>query len=141
MNKIFQVVAYIAIGLAIGLMLLFGFWMLYPYKPIVFNNVPFPVNKDSYKPNDILIYSVDYCKNTDLNPIVTRYFVDGIIYMTSSNPAVPKPKGCGKLDVQTAIPSSMTKGNYLLKITYEYQMNPIRKVSATAVTERFDVTE
>jgi hypothetical protein len=139
MKKVFYILSWIIIGLFLGLIILIGYWLLYPYKPIVFSNQPFPVEHIFYEPGDTLIYNVDYCKSTNINPTVTRYFVDGLVYMLSSNPASPKLKGCGKTAIQINIPSSLISGEYILKITYEYQMNPVRKVSVTAVTEKFKV--
>jgi hypothetical protein len=137
MNKIIVWIAYIIIIIAIGLMLLFGFWMFYPYKTIVFNNVPFPVNKSEYNPGDSLIYAVDYCKYTNIIPNVARFYVNGIIYLISSNPAVYKPKGCDRAYVQLIIPESLMADTYYLKISYAYKVNPIRTITIEASTSAF----
>jgi hypothetical protein len=140
-QKLYICVVWFFIIAAIGLIGLITFWSTYPYKPIVFTNLPFPVDKTVYKPKDILQYKVEYCKNTNLIPIVTRYFVNGIVYLASSNPAVQKPKGCGSTTVQIVVPESLMKDTYYLKINYRYQVNPIRTVNVMGETEKFAIIE
>jgi hypothetical protein len=141
MNKYFVWIAYMTIVSAIGLMLLIGFWLLYPYKTIDFKNLPFPVNKSEYKPGETLIYTVDYCKYTDVIPAVTRFYVNGVIYLVSSAPAVMKPQGCAITHVQIVIPESLMPDTYSLRISYAYKVNPLRTITMEAITVPFTVTE
>jgi hypothetical protein len=141
MNKLFIYISYLTILIAIIIILIVGFWSFYPYKPIVFNNIPFTVDQQVVKPGEILTYNVDYCKYMNINPIVTRYMTDGVYYMLSSNPAVNKAKGCGRVKIQIVVPQTIMPDTYYLKLDYIYKVNPIREISVQATTEGFVVVK
>jgi len=117
------------------------YWSFYSYKPIVFNNAPFPVDKQTVKAGDTITYTVGYCKYMNITPIVTRYFADGIIYMLSSNPASIKSIGCGTTKVQIVIPPTLMPDTYYIGIEYAYKVNPIRNISVGAKTIPFKVIQ
>ena len=139
--RIINYLSCIVLFLAFIFLCLFAYWSLYPYKPIVFNNIPFPVDHGIYAPGDVLVYKVDYCKYTDLIPIVTRYYVNSVINFVSSNPAIYKPKGCAVTNVQLTIPNSLYPDVYYLRINYIYQVNPIRTINVSATTSAFIITK
>ncbi len=123
----------------LGILSVVVFWLTYPYKPIVFNNLPFKVENKVVKQGTPLIYVADYCKYSEKIPTVTRHFVNGIVYLVSLDSAVSKPKGCGIFKVQILVPDTLPPDNYKLKITYKYQINPIRTVDVVVETEPFTV--
>lgn len=141
MSKFWQIYAWGTIAISFGFLFLVGFWLLYPYKPVMFKNIPFPVDKKEYKRGDTLIYHTDYCKYMNINPIVTRHFNDEISYMLSSNPALVKKVGCDNINVQIRIPETLLPDEYIIKINYSYKVNPIRTVDVQAETARFEVVK
>lgn len=139
MNKAFQVIAWFSILSAICLLLLFGYWLFYPYQPLVFLNHPFEVTQTSVMPGDLLTYHTDYCKNSHIPAIVTRSFVDGIKY-TEPSTVSNNQTGCHELYPTLPVPN-IPPGNYYLKITYLYQVNPIRQIEVDATSSAFVVTK
>ena len=141
MSKFWQIYAWGTIIISFGFLFLVGFWLLYPYKTVTFKNSPFPVDKKVYKVGDTLIYKAEYCKYSNINPTVTRYFNDGIVYMLSSNPAFIKPTGCSVANVQIKVPDTLLPDTYKIQINYSYKVNPIRTVDVQAETDRFEITK
>jgi hypothetical protein len=141
MNKFAIYIAYLTLILALGLTILGGYWLLYPYKPIVFNNLPFKVDNKIVKVGNPLTYTADYCKYSNLLPTATKSFVNQIIYVLPGEAVVIKPIGCGTVQVQITVPTNLPPGDYVLKITYHYQVNPIRIVNVYAQSEEFAVTK
>lgn len=71
-------------------------------------------------------------------PLVQRQFIDGIIYSLPDSSAQLK-RGCGKLTNSIRIPSSLPPGNYYLQASVSFKVNPIRTITNTYITEKFDV--
>jgi hypothetical protein len=141
MNKVFQIVAWITIILAIGLMFLVGFWLTYPYKPIVFNNLPLEIDTKVVKQGQPLVYVADYCKYDNIIPTTSITFVDQIVYMVPFGLAVAKPIGCAVTRFQIEIPFTLPPSEYVLKISYKYKVNPIRDATVSVESEPFQVTK
>jgi hypothetical protein len=120
-------------------MVVLGYWLFAPYKPIVFNNLPMKVANKVVKVGTPLIYTSDFCKYDTLIPLASKSFVDDIIYNTPAEVVVAKPKGCNVLTFQTLVPETLPPDDYVLKITYKYQVNPIRTVDVLVETEQFQV--
>jgi len=139
MSKLATYISYVTLLLALGLVLLGGYWLLYPYKPIVFNNLPLKVENKIVKAGDPMVYSVDYCKFNILLPTATKFFVNQIIYMLPTETVVAKAVGCRVVQVQITVPHNLPPGPYFIKITYHYQVNPIRTVDISVQTEEFEV--
>lgn len=140
-SKVYLTLSFITTLFAILITGIIIFWSLYPYKTVVFNKVTFPVEPKTIKAGNTLTYTVDYCKYTDIVPTVTRYIVNGIISELSTNPALKKEIGCAVTKVQIVIPETTEADTYFLKMNYEYQVNPIRKINVIADTEKFVVTK
>lgn len=140
--KLFQVIAWFTIIAALGLMFLFGFWMLYPYQPVVFNDEVYPVLNENktVEQGGILKYEVDYCKYVEQVPVVIKKYVDGLIYETPEGRGVVY-QGCRVQIVDNVVPENLIPGEYYMQITVDYEMNPLRHVVYNNTTERFTVTE
>ena len=92
------------------------------------------------KSGGYLIYDVEFCKYTKHIPVISKTFIDGIIYVVSENqPAVEKPVGCRVNKVQVYVPKALPKGEYVLKTSFRYQLNPLRYLDITTETEKFMV--
>ena len=139
MNKIFICISYLTILTVLGLMVLFLYWMIAPYKPIIFNNLPFKVMNKTVRQGKLLIYTADFCKYNHLVPVAKKSFVDGVIFSLPTEIVLAKDMGCKVMHFSLIIPETLPEGEYVLKITYRYQVNPIRTVDVLTETERFTV--
>ena len=138
MNKIFQYIAYLTIIAAFCLITLLGFWLLYPYNIISFEQTPFPILNENktIKQGDTLVYESEYCKHLNVSSDTTRSFSDGIVYntpMVQSNRSV----GCDDVKVYIEVPKNLPPSKYTLEILYRFQVNPIRKIDVKVSTEQF----
>lgn len=139
MENILNKIAWLAILGAIGLMLLMGFWLFYPYKTIEFNQ-PLRVNQKEINTGQHLQFNVDYCKYTNLQATVDNIFVDSVIYYTPPQPS-QLTMGCRKLTYSIYIPRALVPGEYIIKSVYTYRVNPIRTINVTVETETFTIVE
>lgn len=140
MNRAFFLLSFFAIGMGIITVLTVMFWLVYPYKPIVFNDPVFPIRNRIVKAGGTLSYTSDYCKHISLTAIVSRTFVNGLIFITP--PSITKrPNGCHTISVEVSIPHELPAGTYHLENIYSYQVNPIRTVTVSQNTEEFEVVE
>ena len=140
-TKISHLLALIALVFSSAVFFLFLFWWIYPYKPLVVKQPYQIVNEESsLKQGDVLKYQIDYCKYTNIQSIVRRQFVDGIIYATPEITANLK-KGCGLAINTITIPENLPPGTYYLTIEVTYKINPIREISYDLKTEKFVVTK
>ena len=142
MNKLFYIISWFAIISAMVLLFVYLFWQFYPYKTIKFNTPVYKVLNENktVKQGGVLVYEVDYCKYTDQEPIVTKYYVDGIIYQTSPARGVVK-KGCHVTKVYNDVPVGLSPGDYIMKVLIDYSVNPIRDIFHINFTEQFTVTK
>lgn len=139
-NRAFFILSIFAIGMGIITVLTVLFWLLYPYNPIVFNDSVFPILNKTVKAGGRLSYTSDYCKYTNLTAVVSRTFVNGLIFITP--PSITKrPSGCHMISVEVPIPHELPPGKYHLENIYSYQVNPIRTVTVFQNTEEFEVVE
>ena len=140
MNKLFYIISWFAIISAMVLLFVYLFWQFYPYKTIKFNTPVYKVLNENktVKQGGVLIYEIDYCKYTDQEPVVTKYYVDGIVYQTSPARGVVK-KGCHVTQVYNDVPKALPPGEYNMKVLIDYSVNPIRDIFHTNFTEKFTV--
>ncbi len=131
------VITDLAVFFVLILALLLAFWNYYPYKTVEFHG-DFQTLQTSYNSGDKTKILVDYCKYVDLQPEVTKYFVDGIVYLAVDE-TIPLPVGCGIGEVNINIPNSLPSGKYRLKIDVKYQVNPIKSVTVENYSNWFTV--
>lgn len=154
MNKAFQLIAWITILTALGLMVVSLYWLFYPYKVVSFKSVvknsAVPIHKVEnkiVKSGGTLIYYVDYCKYTSSTPEITKSFVDGLIYQIPPAVSMITKVGCGVNTIYIDVPESLPvkddvkkiSGIYSIKITWVFPLNPIRKETLLTQTEEFTV--
>jgi len=138
MSKKLLISTWIIIITAFLLMALIIFWLLFPYKVTEFKTQPFPIQNKVVRSGDHVLYEVDYCKNMSLSARISRSFEDGLIY-TAPDIDNDAGAGCHKKLISVYVPRALPPGIYNIKNTYIYQVNPIRTVEATAITEKFEV--
>lgn len=115
-----------------------------PVKTIVINNFSYtqPIHVDTpvLHAGDILKYTLDYCKFTDVTPTTHAILVDG-----QQIPLTPGPqgtgllKGCHSIQRLVAIPETINPGRYYYNKELDYQVNPFRTEKIYYYTEYFDV--
>lgn len=137
-HRLMYILGIISLILSSFILLLMFFWSIYPYKPIVINKEPIKVITKEVKKGDILIYELDYCKNNKNKVEISRSFVDGIVFATPTV-TTENPLGCTVSNISIQVPETLPNGEYYLKVSYSYQVNPIRKVSVDSTTETFTV--
>lgn len=138
--KLTNIIIFMTLGVAFSIIVTVSYWLIHPYRPMTIGTRPLPVINKEVKQGSILYYSLDYCKTMELPVTVRRRFVDGLIYSLpdiSANNAV----GCREQIIGMEIPQNLPTGDYVLAITYSYQVNPIRKVEVGTHTEKFVITE
>ena len=137
MNKFFKIYSCLVLLTAFVVMFVIGFWLMYPYNPLVIKSNYLPTDKVSYRAGESLSYTLDYCKNVDKTVLVSRAFIDGVVYslpdITANNTV-----GCNKVRIWMIVPN-LPDGTYKIKISYTYQLNPLREITITTYTNEFQV--
>lgn len=121
-------------------LLYIAYWTLFPFRGLEVKNEPVPVDRKIVTQGDSLIYYMDFCRYTDKPAIVTRKFVDGIVFTTDPQ-AVASPAGCGERGVLVNIPENLPPDTYTLKILVQIKINPLRTLTTEFVTEKFEVVK
>lgn len=127
------------IAMGIFMVILFGFWNLYPYEKVYNVKEPFRVLTPKVKVGDELQVEVSYCKKDDTPVTITEKFVDGVVYNRESFVA-KNPEGCRTIVVSSPIPN-LPAGTYYRKSIWEYEVNPIRKIYYEFDSETFEIIE
>ena len=125
------------------LLLVFAYSMFWPVNPMVIHNysddMPVPVVTKVLLPGETLQYELDYCKNTDIRPVVHRTLIDGQI-ITLADTSGGLPRGCRKTTIaNVVIPPTINPGEYYLDVTLDYQINFFRVERVHYRTEYFTV--
>lgn len=137
-RKITHTLVLIAFVMIVFIWAIFMIWWIYPYKTATINQQPYIVSEKIIKQGGQLNYIIDACNYTEIVPIVTKQFVDGIIYSVPES-AIRLPMGCNKTLVSVKIPKNLPPGDYYLKVYVSYKMNPIRTINSEYQTEKFSV--
>lgn len=140
-HRILILFSYLTIGMAFLITLVVFFWLLYPYEPATFNHLPHKVTPKVVEGGKFMTVEVDVCKHMPIAPTITRVFVDGVIYQIPVYTTVNDVVGCGIRKVQIYIPKGLPTGEYYINTSYSFQVNPIRKVELSTVSEKFEVVE
>lgn len=132
---------HILMGISFGIIVLIWFilmfWAFFPYKTSI-QKQPYEVSPKVVVQGELLTYEMDYCKYTDVIPTVERQFIDGIIYALPPGNAQLK-SGCNTVMNTIQIPNALPPGHYYLQAIVSFKVNPIRTISNTYITEKFEV--
>lgn len=120
-----------------------GYEMIYPFKPLVFNDDRFPVLNagKTLHVGDTLEYLVRYCKNVSKPAHVNYQLVNSVIYLSSVEKTANTAPGCGEHVNQFVIPEINGEGEYSLEMIVQYQMSPFRTITVTGATEEFRIVK
>lgn len=130
----------VTIIVSIVLVTLLAYWTFYPYQTVTYPDVPFKLDKQTYKQGETAHYYVSYCKSIDIVPKVHRYFIDGL-KIEAAEHDVKFIKGChDNQEISFTIPESLPPGRWHLSAVATYKFNPIREeVTNSHNTEWFNV--
>lgn len=133
--------SFVSVLLALGVTILILFWEFWPYKTLEFKQDKFPIINKTIHAGDLLFYSVDYCKYTDLPALVARHIVNGYDY-TMTPTVTDRPVGCHSVIISFILPKETPPGKgYHADMIYQYQVNPLRTILIKHSTENFEVLE
>jgi len=116
------------------------YWYLYPYNIIEFQDAQFPVEKTVVYQGEEISYTSRYCKYMDLSAVVTRSYIDTLIY-TMPSTVTKRMMGCHNMVFSTVIPNKLPAGKYYIHMVYKYDVNPIRTIIVEHDSESFEVKE
>jgi hypothetical protein len=132
--------SYASIFVAILFIIIIFYWLLYPYRVIEFEQVPYPIVNENktVRQGELLIYEVEYCKFMNIGATTTKSFNNGIIY---SLPPMQSNRetGCHDNKIFLEVPKTLPPAEYSLEVLYRFQVNPIRVIEYKQSTEPFTV--
>lgn len=120
----------------VGLIL---FWLVWPYRVLVFNRQIRVITPDVVAGGS-LIYEMDYCKRDKYKYLyaeVQYSFVNHLLYNTPTMSG-PLPTGCHVVTVWMEVPK-LSPGTYMLEVTRTYRVNPLRQVVAQSRSIPFSI--
>lgn len=124
--------------LFLSLYALFSFWLFWPYNPIEINDIKILNPNKEIAPDGFLIYEMDIDKKLPLAATIHKQLINDFI-ITYSSIYSNIPVGKRKMKVKIKIPKSAELGDYVFKWEGVYQVNPIRKVSVSFISDSFVV--
>ena len=124
--------------------LVVSFWILYPYKPLVFH-APFEIQNEVVHPGDVLFYRFQATKNISVPVTVIKQLINTVV-LTCSNVKGNYPAGevdnpAGEVDsvFSVIVPAFAPVGTYTFLWSGTYQVNPIRRITVTNRSGEFEV--
>lgn len=142
-TKIFY--RFIMAGITVAI--IFGFYVAFlvfwPYKPLeILSPNPLEIVNENktVRVGEEIEYRISYCRNTDQQARVTRTLHDGMIYIL---PELWTNTGTGchndAIISTSIVPKTLPPGKYFLHLNVQFQVNKIRMISYTLMTEEFTV--
>ena len=123
---------------AFTLVLLFSYWLIYPYKPLEVKE-PIEIINHTIQSGDNVLYEIEYCKNMDIPVTIRRRFVDGLVYHIPEFTTQMNDMGCREQIIAIEVPKKLPPGEYKLYTEFVYHVNPIRDVVVKVDSENFIV--
>lgn len=132
-------ISLIIILLASALILLVSFWLFWPYK-VAEVETPLKVMNSPVEKGQHIIAEIHFCKYKDVVGVANTELINTLIYHlpTSTGKA---PVGCYEKKISWQIPQALPSGNYFLRESVVYQVNPLKKITISFETEKFEVKE
>jgi len=92
---------------------------------------PINVNKSVYQPGETLTYTIQYCKNKNIQGSVARFLLrEGNISPEEEYPTVTNidPVGCRDQNYDLQLPKDLPDGEYKLYMIYSFRQSSFREV-------------
>jgi hypothetical protein len=138
MNGYFKWFAYFVLGSAMLLILYITFNLLYPYQAMVVEN-PAPVLNKIVRQGETLQVQINCEKFTDKPGVVTRQFINDIVYVLPSYVSNYPAGKHNRVSLTTRVPNELPPGEYYVRTTIEYSFPPFRVITYAFDTESFTV--
>ena len=146
MKKAFYPIAWFTILSTMIIIIVVLYWLTAPYEVMTFyenhKNTIEPMEENTVQSGEYLPIRENYCKNLSYPANVSRTFIDGISYqipMYVSN----KPVGCYGKDKDSIeyvyIPKALPPGKFRIQTVYSFQVNPLRTVHFTLLSDQFTI--
>jgi hypothetical protein len=138
-EKIHMAIWYAFVLVVVAYSSVIGWWLLYPYDPVTVEKPIRIMNPlKQVKAGGILVYKITYNKKMDIQGTLTRKLVNSYkMDLMDSRVTAPVGKDCDMIPVN--IPSFADPGIYYLWWSAEYQVNPLRKITVSVESEKFEV--
>jgi len=135
-----RVLFYTIFGMLVLVWLRVGWVLVYPHKPITFNDVKIQNEKKEVLPGEKLILTVSYSENSGLPASVYRQLVNTYV-MTTTYSEMKLPAGSGTLREAVHIPEYAEPGKYRVVMSYVYLVSewPIHRETVQWESEEFMV--
>jgi hypothetical protein len=118
-----------------------GYWLLYPYNPITVQSPIEIINPGrQVKVGDFVVYKIKYNKYMDVHGTLSRKLVNSYkIDLADSFVTAPVGKDCDQVKIK--IPNYADPGVYYLWWSVSYKVNPLRTITVSAESEKFEVVK
>jgi len=135
-----RVLFYAVFGMLVLVWLRVGWVLIYPHKPIVFQNVKIQGEMKEFLPGEKIIITAAYSKNTGLPAAVYRQLVNTYVMNTTYSETI-LPVGSGMLKEVVHIPEYAEPGKYRVITSYVYLVSewPIHRETVQWESEEFTV--
>jgi hypothetical protein len=140
MNGYFKCFAYFVLSLAAILIIYIGFNLVYPYPTMTVESPATVLNKTVH-PGEVLQVRINCEKFTDNPAVVTRQFINDIVYVMPSYTSNYVKGKHDTISLSTKVPSELPPGEYYVRTTLSYSFPPFRTIIYTFDTERFTVVK
>ena len=114
------------------------YWLAFPYKVIDVNSITIQNTDKVVKQGGVLIYKIDYAKHMDIVGTVHRQLVNTYT-ITYSDTVAMSPVGAKVTNTHLPIPEYASPGTYHLLWKVKYQVNPMRSIIVTVLSDEFFV--
>jgi hypothetical protein len=140
-HKALRRVVYVALGVAIALVILMLYWLLFPVKLVKFDGQPL-TDKDTYAAGDIMtIDGGEYC-NYGADVTIARKLGNeygALLLPPLEFYSAPLVTTCFDASYQVQIPMDLPAGIWHLGFVTTYKANPVREVVIERQTNDFTV--
>jgi hypothetical protein len=146
-SKALYTVAWTTLALAMTAILTLTFWAVYPYQGLHDVKVPLPIERPVVETGSLQTYTVEYCVDERLPlPITVSRELEMQTDAGSIFPIAPPvtyliTQRCETRHMSFGIASYIPAGKYHLHYITGLQVNPIRVIRQSFVTEPFEVVE
>jgi len=142
MNLFARLLVYVAMFTILSGIAVVSYWLAWPYQVVG----PFPPFVEVLNPGKTIVagHHLIYQGNTQhlttgVNVTTNRELVDGVVVNYPQTGYVTDGKYFNGINSTTIIPSYTPPGEYYLKITATFQVNPLRSIIIERRTETFTV--
>jgi hypothetical protein len=160
MKKMFssgEGVDFVQVGLAlvlvfvVGLIVVSVYWLTFDDNPAVdiyraslYQDGDIETHELTVAAGSEFYYGLDYCKYTNAPATIRTTWIDELVYTEPENeqrrPAAFS-QGCGHMHILKTIPKTLLPAEYDMRVTLEYQVNPIARRYVTYDVGKIIVVE